>query len=164
MTRFEDLKRQFVKAWPTDRRGAFDQMVAVSGGADSVALLRLLVADPGPGRVFVAHFDHRLRPESADDCRFVESLAHEFQLEFRSRAARDSLPRADEAAARAARYQFLREEAERVGARYVLTAHTADDQAETILHRILRGTGPRGLRGMRPCGPSARPSRLCDPY
>jgi tRNA(Ile)-lysidine synthase len=130
-------------------------LVAVSGGADSVALLRGLVefkGNSGSGRLIAAHFNHRLRGvESNADEAFVCDLAKSLEVsleigrsEFPTGSTGDGL----EAAARAARYEFLTKTAQRVGARYVLTAHTADDQVETILHRILRGTGISGLAGI----------------
>jgi tRNA(Ile)-lysidine synthase len=131
-------------------------VVAVSGGADSVALLRALSAaeDDRPGRLIVAHFDHRLRPGSGDDARFVGDLAKRMKLPFElGKADVASLAEAEgdgiEAAARRARYKFLEEAADRQRAHFIATAHTADDQAETVLHRILRGTGVSGLQGMR---------------
>jgi tRNA(Ile)-lysidine synthase len=72
-------------------------------------------------------------------------------------------PRADESSARQARYRFLRQAAEGSGARYVATAHTADDQAETILHRIVRGAGLRGLAGIRQERPLSPTVRLVRP-
>ncbi|HEY1786174.1 MAG TPA: tRNA lysidine(34) synthetase TilS [Pirellulales bacterium] len=138
-------------------------LVAVSGGADSVALLRAVVAlkTAGGGRLAVAHFNHRLRADAGQDAQFVADLALRLHLECEigeadtaaaARATGDGL----EAAARSERYRFLQAAAERIGARYVVTAHTADDQVETILHRILRGTGIGGLAGMR------RSRRLSD--
>jgi tRNA(Ile)-lysidine synthase len=131
-------------------------LVAVSGGADSVALLRGLQAIRSPEKspLVVAHFNHELRHEADDDERFVRELAVQLGLEcLVGRANRPALtPRPTsgvEESARRARYDFLRAAAAEVGARYVVTAHTADDQAETVLHRILRGTGVAGLRGMR---------------
>lgn len=137
-------------------------LIAVSGGADSVALLRLLAATrpPEAARCLVVHFHHGLRGEAADaDAAFVESLAAQYGLGFvlghadgRLADQGDSL----EAAARDARYCFFEETANATGARYLFTAHTADDQAETILHRIVRGTGLDGLAGIprvRPLSP-----------
>ena len=129
-------------------------VVAVSGGADSTALLLGLVAlAPPPARLVVAHAEHDLRATAAADREFVTALAARFGLPFvwrrlAVRAADDDAGAGIEARARRLRYRFLEEVAGEHGARHVLVAHTADDQAETILHRILRGTGPAGLAGM----------------
>jgi tRNA(Ile)-lysidine synthase len=101
-----------------------------------------------------AHFNHRLRGDSSnEDQRFVESLCRSCDIPLAVGAAEvsqlaDAQGDGLEAAARAARYEFLTAAARRFGARYILTAHTADDQAETILHRLLRGTGLNGLAGI----------------
>jgi tRNA(Ile)-lysidine synthase len=131
-------------------------LLAVSGGADSVALLRAVHAlkCQGPGRLLVAHFNHRLRgDDSSADQQFVVALSESLRLEYRIGQAPGSQTRSEgdglEAAARAARYAFLQATAEQLGARYVLTAHTSNDQAETILHHVLRGTGLAGLAGMK---------------
>jgi tRNA(Ile)-lysidine synthase len=131
-------------------------LVAVSGGADSVALLRGMVerkGQSGSGRLLAAHFNHCLRGAESDaDEAFVRELALSLNVPLESARAESptgSTGDGVEAAARAARYEFMTEAAKRVGARYVLTAHTADDQVETILHRILRGTGIAGLAGIR---------------
>ncbi len=133
-------------------------LIAVSGGPDSVALLRALVAiqrrENSDGRLVVAHFNHQLRGASSDgDEAFVRELSRSLELachvgrgSVQERAAEcgDGI----EAAARETRYEFLTSTAGQVGARYVVKGHTADDQAETILHRIVRGTGVAGLAGM----------------
>jgi tRNA(Ile)-lysidine synthase len=130
-------------------------LAAVSGGADSVALLRALAAlkSGGEGVLAAVHVNHQLRAdEAAADEDFVVELCRSLAVPCevgrvevgRTRSSGEGL----EAAARKARYAFLQQAASRFGARYVVTAHTADDQAETILHRILRGTGMRGLAGM----------------
>jgi tRNA(Ile)-lysidine synthase len=129
-------------------------LAAVSGGADSVALLRSLhrlLPSGERGRIVVAHFNHRLRgDESEGDERFVGDLAASLRLECI--VGRDVSPErpASENALREARYDFLTATAHEVGARYVAVGHTADDQAETILFRLLRGTSLSGLSGM-PC-------------
>lgn len=142
-------------AFPPESWRDVTTVVAVSGGADSVALLRgvvLLKGSGGEGRLIAAHFNHRLRGAESDaDEAFVRQLARETGIpcEVASSAVpTDSTGDGIEAAARAARYAFLTDAAHRVGARYVLTAHTSDDQAETVLHRILRGTGISGLAGI----------------
>ncbi|WP_419192909.1 tRNA lysidine(34) synthetase TilS [Kolteria novifilia] len=129
-------------------------LVAVSGGPDSVSLLLAMVrlGFAKGDRLRVAHFDHQLRPESGDDAEFVAKLAERYSVPFhlgRPDPASDlregpSLERA----ARDARYRFLCQIAEQVGAAVVLTAHTADDQVETVLHRLVRGTGLGGLAGI----------------
>ena len=124
-------------------------LLAVSGGADSVGLLRAMVElkGSGAGRIFVAHFNHALRGAESDaDAAFVSELCQRLDLPCETGTADTAQLARDEgdgleAAARGVRYAFLRATAERLGARYVVTAHTADDQAETILHRIVRGTG-----------------------
>src|SRR3954468_11588552 len=150
-----DLLSKLAAAFPPERWRDVTTLVAVSGGADSVALLCGLAAlkqGQGEGRLIAAHFNHQLRgAESDEDEAFVRRLARELTVDIevgsgdvRGGASGDGL----EAAARSARYAFLTETARRSGARYVVTAHTADDQVETVLHRILRGTGLGGLAGI----------------
>jgi len=156
------LPIKLAEAWPTDRWRDVTVLVAVSGGADSVALLRALaeLASNHPGSLVVGHFNHRLRgAESDHDEAFVVELAGQLGIACEVGRAEPSAPSGDgiEADARRQRYDFLQATAERLGARYVATAHTADDQAETILHRIVRGTGLSGLAGIRrarPLGPA----------
>lgn len=130
-------------------------VVGVSGGADSVALLLGLVRlAPAPARLIVAHACHDLRPDAPADRDFVGALAVRLGLRCVSRplAVRDDLDGRGEgleARARRVRYDFLVDVAREHGARHVVVAHTADDQAETILHRALRGTGLAGLSGMQ---------------
>jgi len=151
----ENLERQLAQAWPEGLWGQVRVLVAVSGGADSVALVRAMqhLAGPELGDLAVAHFNHRLRGESAAaDERFVVELARTLGLcchvARADLSAAASISGGIEAAARAARYEFLIRSAEQIGARYVVTGHTADDQAETVLHHILRGTGMAGLAGI----------------
>ncbi len=161
----QDFERRLEHAWPAARWQDVSVVVAVSGGADSVALLRALarLKRSGAGRLWVAHFNHALRgPESQADEALVCQLAERLGLGChvgRAPAGVLCQPGADglEAAARGARYQFLEQTANQVGARYVATAHTADDQVETVLQRVFRGTGIAGLAGMRrarPLGPA----------
>jgi tRNA(Ile)-lysidine synthase len=132
-------------------------VVALSGGADSVALLDALAsAAPVHGlRLVAAHLDHRLRPGSRDDARFCASLCARLGVPLRAggapvaaRAAREGAGL--EAAARRARYAFLRAVSRDQGATAIAVAHTLDDQAETVLLRLLRGAGARGLGAMAP--------------
>jgi tRNA(Ile)-lysidine synthase len=136
-------------------------VVAVSGGSDSVGLLRVLHATaPELGvRLSVAHLDHGVRGESARaDAEFVAGLADGLGLPIDLGSWRPSRPGHFEADARRARYAWLAEVARARGASGVAVGHTKDDQAETILHRIVRGTGLHGLAGMpgrRPLSASA---------
>lgn len=131
-------------------------VVAVSGGVDSMVLLDVLMRLRSSLRLslHVAHLDHGLRAESAADRRFVQDYARERHLPCtcaRRRAgvyARRS-SRSLEDAAREMRYAFLDEVAVSLGVRYVMLGHQADDQAETVLLRLLRGSGATGLAGMR---------------
>lgn len=118
-------------------------IVAVSGGVDSVVLLDKLVKR-GSARLVVAHFDHGIRDDSADDARFVGELAKQYGLAFETR--REELGTgASEALARERRYQFLRDVAGRYDNAPIVTAHHADDVVETIAINMTRGTGWRGL-------------------
>ena len=129
--------------------------VAVSGGADSVALLCLLLelrAELGIV-LSVAHVNHKLRGEESDeDERFVAKLARQHGLDFYVREARvdGGVGSGMEAAARELRYGFFRQLAQDGRISKIATAHTLDDQAETVLLRIFRGTGIRGLAGIHP--------------
>ncbi len=130
-------------------------LAAVSGGRDSVVLLDILrrLAPQRGWRLTVAHLDHALRAGSAEDARFVAELAGRWALPVRIER-RDARAHAErdgeslETAARTQRYAFLLTAARDLGARYVALGHHADDQAETVLHRIVRGTHLRGLAGM----------------
>ncbi|MEQ9411943.1 MAG: tRNA lysidine(34) synthetase TilS [Fuerstiella sp.] len=151
----------------TQLRAAYDTLgcrpddgllLAVSGGADSVALLQgtLELWPDRTHQITVAHLNHSLRGSNSDaDAEFVTRLARETGLRIECGLVRpgqlsDDSKGSLEEAARRARYAFLGDTAQRLGCRWVATAHHADDQAETILHNILRGTGLRGLTGMRP--------------
>jgi tRNA(Ile)-lysidine synthase len=130
-------------------------LVAVSGGADSVALLQALLEARGRrallGTEFVVgHVDHRLRPDSALDAGLVEAHARRLELPFASEALSLSDSRNLEEQAREARYAALVRLASAHECEAVATAHTATDQAETLLWRLTRGTGTRGLGAMAP--------------
>jgi tRNA(Ile)-lysidine synthase len=122
--------------------------VACSGGLDSVTLLHLLRFGGGhdPTALLVAHFDHRMRPGSGDDAAWVRGLCRAWGVPIREGSAVGGLR--GETAARRARWRFLEGVAADVGAVGVVTAHHADDQVETVVHHLLRGTGPRGMAGM----------------
>jgi tRNA(Ile)-lysidine synthase len=146
---------------PGDRVG-----VAVSGGADSVALLLLLLElREKLGIVLgVVHFNHKLRGKASDaDEKFVARLAAKHGLEFHSASIEVAKKAKDERAnledaARRARYDYFRSLAESGACTRIAVAHTADDQAETVLAHILRGTGLAGLGGIHPvAGPVFRP-------
>jgi len=129
-------------------------LVGVSGGADSLALLHLLWRQMG-AQLVVAHLNHGLRPEADEEASFVAKTAASWQIPFVSEKINvadvaESLQLSLEAAGRQARYQFFARQAEQVGATAVAVAHHADDQAETILLHLLRGSGSAGLRGMLP--------------
>lgn len=161
------FERQVVGEWPVSNWQNLHVVLAVSGGADSMALLRAVLAIKaaagGAARVVVGHFDHGLRGEASqadaewlrDTCRRLEVPLEVGRSDVKARATEDG--DGVEAAARAARHDFLLKMAERLGARFVVTAHTANDQAETVLHRIIRGTGLVGLAGI----PAVRPLSNC---
>jgi tRNA(Ile)-lysidine synthase len=152
-------------------------LVAVSGGADSVALLRGLSALAGGEagvEPVVAHLDHGLRAESAADAEWVVALAEGLGLDsvlWKTDVARTAAEKGlgIEEAARRVRYDFLAAAADSRRCTAVAVAHTADDQVETVLHHVVRGTGLSGLRGMpreRPLVHSVRPdlrTRLVRP-
>lgn len=132
-------------------------VAAVSGGADSVAMLRALAdAAPALGLVLsVAHLNHGIRPEAAGDAEFVQDLCTRLGLEVELGqadvpAAARAAHRSVEMQARAMRHAFLRQAACRHRADAVLTAHTLDDQAETLLLNLCRGAGPAALGGIPP--------------
>lgn len=167
------LETAFEFAWPLNRRQDLTLLVGVSGGADSVALLRLIVAarppDSNAARTIAVHVNHGLRGEaSTEDQRFVETLSASLGVAcIVGHVAPQTIAASEgdglEAACRAARYEFFRHTAERLGARYLAVAHTADDQAETILHHILRGTGLAGLAGMSKFRPLTEAVTLARP-
>jgi tRNA(Ile)-lysidine synthase len=135
-------------------------VVAVSGGADSVALLRALHAVGRP--LVVAHVNHQLRGADSDtDAAFVRDLCATLGVPFHGKTVDAAALAAGgnlEATARRIRYDFFAEVAAETGATWIATGHTADDQAETVLHRIIRGTGIQGLRGI-----AARHDRIIRP-
>nr|WP_166179805.1 tRNA lysidine(34) synthetase TilS [Altererythrobacter segetis] len=140
------------RLWPEDGRFG----LAVSGGPDSLALL-LLAHAARPGRFAVATVDHGLRPEAAAECALVERACADRGIAcaiLKVELAAGNL----QAEARAARYAALAEWAEREGVAALVTAHHADDQAETLIMRLNRASGLAGLAGVRSRGvvPGAR--------
>jgi tRNA(Ile)-lysidine synthase len=141
-------------------------LVAVSGGPDSMALLHRLASGFGipPITLAVAHFDHRLRPDSAEDRRLVERFCRSLGIDCHVGSAdvrRAAKERGEslEATARRLRYEFLEKTCDEIGAGKVATDHTRDDDIETVLMRVLRGSGIRGLAGI-----PARRGRIVRPF
>ncbi|HSM57144.1 MAG TPA: tRNA lysidine(34) synthetase TilS [Candidatus Sulfomarinibacteraceae bacterium] len=169
--------REFKQSWereqgkplwtPVDRL-----VVGVSGGPDSLALLHALaVGGFHPiERLTVGHLNHGLRESATDEARFVARTANDWgvQCEIREvdvEALAEAEGRSLEEAGRLARYRFLADLAHKAGAAAVLVGHTADDQVETVLMHLVRGTGLNGLRGMLPVSavPDAPDVRLLRP-
>jgi tRNA(Ile)-lysidine synthase len=144
----KDAKRLFA-----DWRGAPAIVLAVSGGPDSIALMwlaarwrRTLARGP---RLLAVTVDHGLRAEAAAEARNVKRLARSLDLPHRTLRWTGIKPKTGlPAAARTARYRLLAQVARASGATHILTAHTRDDQAETLLMRMLRGSGIAGLAAM----------------
>jgi tRNA(Ile)-lysidine synthetase-like protein len=130
-------------------------LLAVSGGPDSVALLDLLhrLAPEIPVTLAVVHADHGIQPDSGAVADQVRLLGEGYRVPVHvERLALGA--GASETRARRARYAALRAVQRRVGARYLLTAHQADDQIETVLYRVLKGSGIAGLAAIQPVGPN----------
>ena len=147
------ISMQQAKSLFADWKRAPALVLAVSGGPDSIALMWLLARwrnalSRGPHLVAVT-VDHGLRPESAREARDVKRLARSLGLAHRTMRWTGAKPKSGvPAAARAVRYRLLASAARGSGASHILTAHTRDDQAETLLMRLLRGSGIGGLAAM----------------
>jgi tRNA(Ile)-lysidine synthase len=152
MAEFLPFEARIARAWPPERWNEVTILIGLSGGADSVALLRALCRIRGSeiGRIVAAHFNHRWRgEESNEDARFCLELCNSLGIDCIVGQASPSPNRLKtEDAARKDRYVFFRRTADRVGARYLVLAHHRDDQVETVLQRLIRGTSLRGLGGM----------------
>jgi tRNA(Ile)-lysidine synthase len=147
-------------------------LVAVSGGPDSVALLRVLwmLRNDFDLRLEVAHLEHGIRGEEAkEDARFVAEMADRLALPFHLREVEIPRLKAErgkgnlEAIGREERYRFFAEVAGERGLRKIATGHTRDDQAETVLMRLLRGSGRKGLGAMAPVSPAENSAALIRP-
>ena len=154
-----------LKLWPADRWSGTTGVLAISGGADSVAMLRAFCElrerrCVGAHTQFaLAHFNHQLRGEESDqDEAFVRSLADELKLPVyignsvhppEIDSGKLEIPRGNEALWRRDRNRFFRDVAQRTNANWIATGATADDQIETALHHLLRGSGPAGIAGVR---------------
>ena len=130
-------------------------VIAVSGGADSLSLLltldHLRTLNKLDLRLVAAHFNHKLRGGESDrDEEFVKTVAGERDIELSVGHGSIETKGNLEQNARVARYDFLARTAENLRSRWVLTAHTMNDQAETFLLNLIRGSGPDGLGGMKP--------------
>jgi tRNA(Ile)-lysidine synthase len=164
-----EIVRDFIERKQLFRPGE-TILAALSGGADSLCLVLVLQELGYPLRI--AHFDHRLRPDSGRDAEFVRRAADRLGIPVRvgqgdvaGFAAGKKLT--IEEAARKLRYDFLRRTAEELSIASIATGHTLDDQAETVLLHVIRGSGVNGLAGIRPAspGPTCRsgPIRVVRP-
>ena len=148
--------RSFMEAHRMFPRAGGTVLCAVSGGRDSMCLLHRMkqLGEENNFRVAAAHFNHQLRGECADrDEAFVRDWCKQENIPFYAgrgdvRQAAQTNGWTVEEAARRLRYAFLEETAEKIGAEKIATAHQAEDQTETVLMHLVRGTGPEGLRGI----------------
>ncbi len=152
------IEQAILELWPLGLWQESTIVVAASGGADSTALLEALhQLHSDPDRLIVAHFNHALRADDSDaDQAFVESHAERLGVKcVVKRANAADVVRASENNLRKLRYQFLREVAVNHQVRWIAMAHHADDQVETFLHHLLRGSGPSGLSSIKAFRPIA---------
>ncbi|MCC9599903.1 tRNA lysidine(34) synthetase TilS [Stieleria sp. JC731] len=164
---WDQIQEAFQASFPTHKYSDVGVVIGCSGGADSVALLRTVVerlsqhaqrqlrsgtqtrSTACRGFVVVAHFNHALRgSQSEGDHEFVVNLAGQLGVQVVTR--RGSGNRSDEDYARRQRYGFFREVLQQHGARYLMLGHNLEDNVETVLFRLMRGTGPAGLAGIAP--------------
>ena len=152
---WQNLCSAIESVWPASRYRDIGVVVGCSGGADSVALLTALSElaaagsseAPERGFLIAAHFNHGFRGQESDaDAEFVRELAD--SLGVKCQIYRGQSTRADEASARDQRRSFFADLMRREGCRYLALAHSLDDNVETFLFRLLRGTGPIGLAGI----------------
>lgn len=167
------------RVWPVERWCGQRVVVAVSGGPDSVALLDALHRlAPDPNRLLVAHFNHGLRGDQSDgDAEFVRAMAESLKIECvvgsmampasvdadATEALQPTPKPRSESWLRTVRHRFLKEVAIGSDAAWVATGHTADDVVETMLHHLLRGSGPAGLSSIPPMRPIRRNLHLVHP-
>jgi len=169
----EELIGRIAEAWPPEQWHGVHVALAVSGGCDSMALLRLILQlkqqHGGSGRLFVLHVNHQLRGDQSEaDAAWLQQQCAtlDVELDLLSGCPTDLAEQHGdgiEAAARQLRYQLLTEAAQRRGARYLATGHTWDDQVETVLFRLLRGSGLRGMGGIPPARPLSESCTLVRP-
>lgn len=152
----KSVVQRLTLTWPTDDWVDSVILVAVSGGPDSVALLRLLHVlkqerQQNLADLHVVHVNHRIRKNSDQDAQFVIDLARQLGIKSHLICREHDGPESgwqSEQALRQFRYRAILETAHRLSSRLVVTAHTADDQMETLLFRLARGTGLYGLTGI----------------
>ena len=146
------IEDAILDAWPIAHWQESMIVIAASGGADSTALLEALFQlRPNPARTIIAHYNHAMRGDESDaDQAFVESQSARLGAQcIVTRATQAEIANPSENQFRKLRHQFLKEVAIRHNARWIAMAHQADDQVETFLHHLLRGSGPSGLSGIQ---------------
>ncbi len=148
--------RDTLRRWPMFGRGEV-VLAAVSGGADSLVLLDVLMqlAEEEGISLRVVHVDHGVRRDAADDATYVRRVAEHYGLDCSVRRVevQRGAGTSPEEGLREARYGAFREELESSGAERLATGHTADDRVETLLLRVISGAGPRGLGSIPPLRP-----------
>ena len=154
MLAFEKKLLRAIRHWDC---GSEKVLLAVSGGADSVAMLRGMaeIASKAEISLEVAHFNHWVRAEAASDQEWVGELCSKLRLRFWTNSVRNMDDQVghvqkDEASLRKMRYQFLIEKAQAADCQSICVAHHAEDQVETVLHHLIRGTSLRGMQGIPP--------------
>ncbi len=146
LDRFRTAINALIDTMPTgDRRLG----IAVSGGPDSMALLAL-AAEAYPGAVSAATVDHQLRPEAPEEARHVAAICEQLDIPHAILTPAEPIAGNLQSAARTARYRLLEKWSDPAQVEWIATAHHADDQLETVLMRLLRGSGVDGLSAIRP--------------
>ena len=151
---FQSICKRVSESFPADLWRQLDVAVAVSGGPDSIVLLRAVTelrASAGhSGKLFVVHCNHQTRPECNDEQQFVQQLCEQLKVEFHVLQKQEATASqgVSEEDLRDWRYHSQLKLAQKLGVRYLLTGHHQDDQVETILFRLIRGTGLAGLQGI----------------
>ena len=150
-----EITDKVLHEFPLEKWAQHPIILGISGGPDSVTLLRIAaeISQQIPNtRLIAAHANHKLRgPESEEDQRFVQTLCEHLSIQCECESLpveTDTVSEGLESALRDLRYQWFGQLAGQTGARYVMTAHNQNDQTETVLFRLMRGTGIAGLAGI----------------